>query len=646
MCRRASASVSPTGMYELCRGVTPFSPHAPAAKSVPKIDQSGAPDYFWASSSPRDAWPPSARQRGTQWGLHVALPVDEAPQETSLGRYNLIASLGQGGMANVYLAAVGGPGSFNKLLVIKALRSDVQTAPEFVQMFLDEARLSARFNHPNIVQTYEVGEADGVYFIAMEYLDGQTLRAVQRKLIGALPLEEELRVLAETARGLHYAHETRDFSGAPLNVVHRDVSPQNVILTYDGQVKLLDFGIAKAVDSEHLTQVGLIKGKIEYIAPEQARGDRVDRRADIFALGVMAWEAVTRQRFAGGPKLTAVTKLHKRLTGGEPDVLDVQPEAPDKLVKLIRRAIALEPAHRFETAAEFANEIDDFLDSMSLRPTASTLAERLARPFMSERARISSIIEEQLKRLGQRTRSAEIPRIERFDVTLTGAAFTSGSHPRPSDRLPAPTPTLPSRIPQNKLRQLRVPLLVAAGAAVCATALGLVFSPSQPTPEPVQHAVTSDAPPAAIQARQPTRPIAEPASIAFHVDVEPAHARVTLDQVQLPSGPYDARLKQDVEQHYIEASAPGFEATKLAVTFDRDRSLHIVLKPAPIVSMEKARPKPELRREPRAPGESAPASSLSPTSSPEPRGDSAPGAPLVSRRRVGAHIDKTNPYLD
>jgi eukaryotic-like serine/threonine-protein kinase len=583
----------------------------------------------------------------TQWGLHVALPVDEAPQETSLGRYNLIASLGQGGMANVYLAVVGGPGSFSKLLVIKALRTDVQAAPEFVQMFLDEARLSARFNHPNIVQTYEVGEANGIYFIAMEYLDGQTLRTVQRKLAAALPLEEELRVLADTARGLHYAHETRDFSGAPLNVVHRDVSPQNVILTYDGQVKLLDFGIAKAMDSEHLTQVGLIKGKIEYIAPEQARGDRVDRRADIFALGVMAWEAVTRQRFAGGPKVSAVTKLHKRLTGGEPDVLEVQPEAPEKLVKLVRRAIALDPAHRFETAAAFATEIEDFLDSMNLRPSATTLSERLARPFMSERARISSVIEEQLKRLGQRARGSEIPHIERFDVTLSGAAFNTASHQRPIEAqlAPTPAPPPPGALSQSTLRRLRVPLLIAAGTGVCATALAVMLSPSQPAPQPITQSVANDAP-AGMQVHEPSAPPLAPATIAFHVDIEPALARVTLDQVQLPSGPYDAQLRRDVEQHYVEASAPGYETTKLAVTFDRDRSLHIALKPAPTAAVERARTKGEPRRETRPASEPAPSTSSSPASLPESRGEAAPGAPLVSRRRVGAHIDKHNPYLD
>ncbi|HEX6239670.1 MAG TPA: protein kinase [Polyangiales bacterium] len=579
----------------------------------------------------------------------MALPNDEAPQASSLGRYHLIASLGQGGMANVYLAVVGGPGSFSKLMVLKALRSDVQAAPEFIQMFLDEARLSARFNHPNIVQAYEVGEANGTYFIAMEYLDGQTLRSVQRKFAGAFPLEEELRVLADTARGLHYAHELRDFTGVPLNVVHRDVSPQNIFLTYDGQVKLLDFGIAKAVDSEHLTQVGLIKGKIEYIAPEQARGDPVDRRADVFALGAMAWEAVTRQRFAGGPNLAAVTKLHKRLTGGEPDVLQLQPEAPEKLVRLIRRALALDPAYRFETAAAFATEIDEFLDSMNLRPSPMTLRERLARPFMAERARINSVIEEQLKRLGQRgVQDSGIPRIERTDLTLTLSGSSAGTPSRPGGVLPSATP-LRQRLPQSR----RMRTAVALGAVAIGGAVALVLSvpPSQPSSQPIEATGAIPSAKLPIEALAPVAPAPtpQPEMISLRVEVEPATADARLDDVALATTPFEGRLRRDGQVHYVEASAPGFEKTRLAVTFDRDRSLHLQLKPAlaPSPALDRpARAHVESRREARAATESGLGATPASSANADLPGESSPGSSLVSRRKVGTHIDKANPYLD
>ena len=215
-------------------------------------------------------------------------------------------------MAKVYLGLMAGPAGFNKLLVIKVLNRDDANAgsEDNVQLFWDEARLAARVIHPNIVHTYEVGEVDGRYFLAMEYLDGQSYRTLQGRMVRS-PLGpcEELRIISETARGLHYSHDLKDFKGEPLGVVHRDVSPQNVFITYDGQVKLLDFGIAKTYDAGHKTQVGVIKGKLDYIAPEQLSGDDVDHRADIFALGIMLWEAVTGQRFAGGRKIAEVSKI-------------------------------------------------------------------------------------------------------------------------------------------------------------------------------------------------------------------------------------------------------------------------------------------------------------------------------------------------
>src|SRR5688572_26864638 len=181
---------------------------------------------------------------------------------STLGKYQLIASLGQGGMAKVYLALVAGPSSVNKLMVVKVLKNDVLQGLEGgLDLFWDEARLATRLLHPNIVHTYEVGEIDGHHFLAMEYLDGQVYRVLQsRSQEARLPLSEELRILVEVARGLHHAHELTDYRGVPLGVVHRDISPQNVFITYQGQAKLIDFGIAKTHDGSHETRVGMIKG--------------------------------------------------------------------------------------------------------------------------------------------------------------------------------------------------------------------------------------------------------------------------------------------------------------------------------------------------------------------------------------------------
>ncbi len=213
--------------------------------------------------------------------------------------YRRIAELGRGGMATVHLAAMQGPHGVTKLVVIKELRPELAMNDEFVVMFFDEARLAARLNHPNIVQSYEVGEENGRQFIVMEYLEGQPLHRVWNKLqsSGKMTVDVNLQVVSDVLSGLDYAHELANFNGSALNIVHRDVSPHNVFVTYTGDVKVVDFGIAKAADSSTQTRVGTLKGKLTYMPPEQAMGEKVDRRADIFAVGVLLWESSAGRPF-------------------------------------------------------------------------------------------------------------------------------------------------------------------------------------------------------------------------------------------------------------------------------------------------------------------------------------------------------------
>jgi serine/threonine protein kinase len=332
----------------------------------------------------------------------------------AIGKYRVIAPIGRGGMAHIFLARMAGPSGFSKLFVVKVLRDDIREGgDECVTMFLDEARLAARLSHPNIVQTFDVGEADGRYFIAMEYLEGQCLRFVERRLgRHGFPEEQYLRVLAEVARGLHHAHELKDYDGTPLHVVHRDVSPQNVFVTYDGRVKLLDFGIAKAENAEHLTQVGVIKGKVDYIAPEQIRGERVDRRADVFSLGVMLYEALAHVRFAGGSNVSEITKMHDRVTGREAKLRHVREDVPEELARICDRAIALEPAGRYATALELAEDLERYLASAGLRPTAEALAQRMEPAFREERAQISRLVQQQMMLRTSDTSSLPPPALE------------------------------------------------------------------------------------------------------------------------------------------------------------------------------------------------------------------------------------------
>lgn len=237
---------------------------------------------------------------------------------SSIGKYRIVAELGHGGMANVYLAEAKGPSGFCKLVVLKTLLPQFADEPEVRESFLEEARLAGRLNHANVVQTYEIGHEGDRDVIVMEYLEGQSLVNVQRRAKVAqspLSLAMHLRIIMDALEGIHYAHEMKDYDGTHLQLVHRDISPHNVFVTFDGQTKVLDFGIAKAARSANHTAEGVIKGKISYMAPEQVEGSNIDRRADLFSVGVMLWRAATGEKLWKG--LTQVTIMH-RLMAGDP----------------------------------------------------------------------------------------------------------------------------------------------------------------------------------------------------------------------------------------------------------------------------------------------------------------------------------------
>ncbi len=282
----------------------------------------------------------------------------------SFGKYQLFASLGRGGMADVFLAVSRGPMGFNKLVVIKRLRPALAEEAAFRQMFLDEARLAARLNHPNVVHTYEVGEHHGIYFIAMEYLEGQSLNKVIKE---AAKRGEKIdpvycaRMIADAVSGLHHAHELRDYDGRPLNIIHRDVSPHNIFATYDGHVKLVDFGIAKAALSSTETEVGVLKGKVAYMAPEQAMGGPIDARADIFAMGIVLWELLTQQRLMTGD--SAANTLHRLMNVPIPRVSSVMPEIDPGLDAIVAKALEKEPAKRFQSGAEMRDALETWINS-------------------------------------------------------------------------------------------------------------------------------------------------------------------------------------------------------------------------------------------------------------------------------------------
>jgi eukaryotic-like serine/threonine-protein kinase len=301
-------------------------------------------------------------------------------------------------MATVFLAVNRGESGFSKLVVVKVLKPHLAMESDVVTMFHDEARLSARLSHPNVVQTNEVGREDGHHMMVMEYLDGIALNQINERMRSRsqqLPLGMNLRMIHCALDGLHYAHELADYNGVPLGVVHRDVSPHNIFVTFDGQVKILDFGIAKLAHSNHETRAGTIKGKIRYMSPEQMRGDRVDRRADIFAVGAILWEAATGSRL--WKTRTDVEIMHQVIHDEIPTPRSVKPDVPEALDRIIRKALSKNREDRYATCVDLQADLEKFLDSIGDKTSARDIARFVTGEFDDVRVERKRIIETQLK---------------------------------------------------------------------------------------------------------------------------------------------------------------------------------------------------------------------------------------------------------
>lgn len=279
-----------------------------------------------------------------------------------LGRYRVVDEIGIGGMASVHLGRMDGPGGFQKWVAIKRIHPHLIEDDSFVQMFLDEARVAARISHPNVATVFELGKHDDSYWIAMEYLHGEPLRELMRRteeLGQVMPPEIACRVIADAAEGLHAAHELTGKNGERLNLVHRDVTPHNLFVSYDGTTKVVDFGIAKFSSRMSSTRAGTLKGKLAYMSPEQVHGEQIDRRTDVFALGVVLWELTTGQRlFRMESDLDTLAKVQEC---NVPRPSTLVRGYPIDLEKIVMRALAKNRGERFKTAREFSRALQSLL---------------------------------------------------------------------------------------------------------------------------------------------------------------------------------------------------------------------------------------------------------------------------------------------
>jgi serine/threonine-protein kinase len=479
-------------------------------------------------------------------------------------------------MANVYLALSEGASGFKKLVVIKSLREHLANSPEFCAMLLDEGRLAARLSHPNVVQTYEVGTFAGRPALVMEYLEGQPLSAVvsRSRNSGPIPLSMHLKIVAETLVGLDYAHDLTDYDGTPLYLVHRDVSPSNVFVTFDGNVKVLDFGIAKAATSSHNTNTGELKGKIAYMAPEQMLGERIiDRRADLFAVGVMIWEAAAGRRMWEG--CNEVTIMRRVLNDDVPKLRDVSPDAPEGLVRICERALAVDRSQRYGSASEIERDLDAVMAELAETVKMKDIGRYVASMFADVRSKTRKVIEEQ-------TRVAEAGDGSLEPVAL--AELLDGS--LVSGKAASPTVVSPGSrgIGRRALLVAAATLVLVASGTLLATRRDASSAHPVVSATPSEPGTTARSGAALLAPKEP--------QVDITLRAHPEGARMLWDGEPLPTNPATKTLPRDGSQHTIRVEAPGFVSREVPVALDHSATLDLDLERAPTAPAPAARSNP------------------------------------------------------
>jgi serine/threonine protein kinase len=478
-----------------------------------------------------------------------------------IGRYQILGLLATGGMAEILLGRLVGPGGFERPVVVKRVLPHLAREEEFRAMFLDEARVVAQIRHPNVVQVIELGYDQNELYLVMEYVEGETLSSLLRRLStlkDRLPYHLAAHVIAEACAGLHAAHELTDEHGTPLEIVHRDVSPQNVMISYDGVIKILDFGIAKAVGRETQTTSGVMKGKFAYMAPEQCRGEPVDRRSDIFALGVLLFESTTGRRLFARANEAATLRAVLLEPMAKPS--DVFPDYPPALEAICLRALAPEPEQRYATAAEMRRDLAAAIHSLGPSMVAEDVLAELMPQLFAERI-------EQKQEMLRRVRS--------------GSALT---------RIPAlevGTQDVPIRAAKPRRTARYVALF--SGAILVSAALGVAAWFALPILDSGRD--TPIVPRAHAPSDRRVVPMNEPVStrVVIHIETLPAGATVStagiergitpLDlELERASGPIELTFEHDGYVSHVESVTPDVEQ-RLRLTLQRERDRRPDMRP-------------------------------------------------------------------
>ena len=476
----------------------------------------------------------------------------------NFGRYTLLYRFATGGMADVYLARLSGTAGFEKLVAIKAIHPHLGRQPQFIEMFIDEARLASRVSHPNVIHTLELGRVAETHFIAMEYVDGESLSALIRR--GRPAPAICARIVADAAAGLHAAHELKGRDGKLLQVVHRDVSPTNILIGYNGAVKVADFGVARAQGMIHSTAEGSIKGKFAYMAPEQLRPEiEVDRRADVFALGIVLFEITTgRHLFRRKDNAATIAEvLHGEIA--RPSQAPGCQDYPDALERIVVKALQRPVEARYQTAHELQQDLERFI-VRSGEPVLQADVGRLMQEVFADR------IQEKEQLLCEAERHPQVvPDVEtQSGSSMRLASVAKGARPRVLVLVAAGILALslivmvvllllPEKRPADTLRPpTRVQAAVPADAAVSLDAVGAV-------------------------ARAPDT---GPAMVNLEILAAPTSATITIDGKPV-SNPFRARIPAREEQVAVEVTAPGHQPQRFPASLNEGGQWRVDLVPIP-----------------------------------------------------------------
>jgi serine/threonine protein kinase len=447
---------------------------------------------------------------------------------STLGKYEILRKLATGGMAEIYLARVRGTAGFEKLVVLKRILPNVAEDPAFVQMFLDEARLAATLHHPNIADVYDVGEDDGTFFFTMEFIHGQDARTIQlvtRKRGERIPLEVALAIIDGTAAALDYAHEKTGPDGAPLGLVHRDVSSNNVLVSHDGAVKLVDFGIARANSQQHKTQTGTLKGKIPYMSPEQCRGLPIDRRSDLFSLGVLLYELTVGHRpFRGEADFAIMDAI---VSHGAKPPTQVVSSYPPQLEAIVMKLLERAPSDRYQTGEQLLGDLHELMARHRLWAPPRVLGKHM-RSLFGDRIEAWEAAEKEgvafVEHVAQ-TITSESQRSELVTPpSLVTAAPPMVARLAPSHRIAPTPPTAPPPLamtPPRTRRGLVVAIAVIA-VSLCAIAGYAVLGGKKTAPASEARPVVMTPSAPAVTTSQPTPPIERPPDAAPTIEPQPA----------------------------------------------------------------------------------------------------------------------------